>query len=43
MNSCINTEERIKIKRKAARYDTLTDICESAVVVVLVLFLCGWI
>lgn len=38
----MNTRERVKMKRKAMRWDTLMDICEGAGAVFVILLLCGW-
>lgn len=39
----MNTRERVMIKRKARRWDTLCDIGEAAVAAFVILILCGWV
>lgn len=39
----MNTRERVLIKRKARRWDTLCDIGEAAVAAFVILLLCGWV
>ena len=39
----MNTKERITLKRKAARWDTVCNIAEGAVASFVLLLLCGWI
>lgn len=39
----MTTQERVKWKRKAYRWDTLVDITEAAGAVFFLLLLCGWL
>lgn len=39
----MNTQERVELKRKAMRYDTIVDWVITGVVIVGVLLLCGCI
>ncbi len=39
----MNTEARIKLKRKAARWDTVCNIAEGAAAAFILLLICGWI
>jgi hypothetical protein len=38
----MTTQERVKWKRKAYRWDTLVDICEGAAAAFVLLLICGF-